>query len=228
MDKNVLIVVAHPDDEALGCGGTIVHHVTEGDTVYCLILGEGAMSRADSEEYNKDMCEGVRDNLRDSALKSASILGMKGVKFQNLPDNQFDSVPLLKIVKMVEGLKEIFKPDIIYTHSYYDLNIDHRITLEAVLTATRPTSGETVKEIYSFEVPSSSEWNFGKFFKPNVFVDVTETFAYKIKALKCYSSELREYPHPRSIRGIEIIARRWGLNVGVKYAESFELLRILK
>lgn len=223
--KKILVIAAHPDDEILGLGGTIRKRVENGDVVDCVILGEGATSR---EETRENVDTKVLNELHNHTLKSASIIGYKNVYFSNLPDNRFDSVDLLDVVKEVEKYIEKIKPDTIYTHHYGDLNIDHRITFEAVLTASRPVGDEYVKEIYAFETPSSTEWNF-KYgeskFQPNVFVDITDTLKFKLNAMECYKTEIREYPHPRSLEALKIMAERWGSVVGKKYIEAFELIR---
>lgn len=223
--SKILVIAAHPDDEILGLGGTIRKHVINGDVVDCLILGEGMTSRVlKREDADKD----TLDDLHNDALKSAEIIGFRNVYFSNLPDNRFDSVDLLDIIKEIEKYVQIIKPEIIYTHHYGDLNIDHRITFEAVMTACRPVGEYSVKEIYCFETPSSTEWNF-KYgedaFRPNVFIDIGKTLQTKLNAMKCYNTELRSYPHPRSLKSLEIIAAKWGTVVGKKYVEAFELMR---
>jgi len=227
MNKVILVIAAHPDDEVLGCGGTIAKHALQGDEVYCLILGEGVAARGESEALR----EKEKEALKQNASKAAEILGIKELMFRNFPDQRLDTIPLIIVIKSVEEVKQRIKPDIIYTHHQGDLNIDHQITFKAVLTACRPVKNETVREIYSFEVPSSTEWNSSdvqNFFVPDVFVDISETFNKKVDALKAYKSELREYPHPRSPEALEIIARRWGVNVGRELVEAFRLLRWIK
>lgn len=220
----VLVVCSHPDDEIIGLGGTIKKKVLAGDEVRCLILGEGMTSRKDKRE---DTESEVLTLLQKQTLNAKKIIGYKEVIFSNLPDNRFDRIDLLDIVKIIE--KEIikFKPEIIYTHHYGDLNIDHQISFKAVLTATRPIGNYCVKEIYAFETYSSTEWNFqyNNCFKPNVFVDVEQTFKDKINAMKCYNTELCEFPHPRSIESLKLNAKRWGSVVGKNYVEAFELIR---
>jgi len=211
----VLVVVAHPDDETLGCGGTIAKHTLSGDEVYCLILMEQLTSR------------GITEEQKDNSIRAAKVLGIKELFFDKFPDQQFDSVPFLNIVKSIEKVKEEVNPNTIYTHYEYDLNLDHRITFQACLTAFRPLPGVSVKEIYSLEVPSSTEWG-SKTFTPNVFVDISETFDKKIEALKCYESELRKYPHPRSIEAIRVLAKYRGYQSGLEMAETFQLVRWIK
>lgn len=228
MMKKVLIIAAHPDDEVLGCGGTIAKHAQHGDEVYSLILGEGITSR--HSQRGRAITEEL-EHLKLAAEQAAKILGIKKVFFKDFPDNRFDTIPLLEIVKAIEEVKGEVKPDIIYTHHQGDLNIDHQITFKAALTACRPLKGESVKEIYSFEIPSSTEWNSpdaGTYFIPNVFVDITETFDKKIEALRAYKGESRDYPHPRSPRAVELIARRWGVSVGRELVEAFRLVRWIK
>lgn len=224
----ILVIAAHPDDEVLGCGGTIAKHAQSGDEVYCLILGEGVTSRYSQRGEAK---EEELKQIRSEAEQAAKILGIKEVFFRDFPDNRFDTVPLLEIVKAIEQVKEELKPDVIYTHHQGDLNIDHQITFRAVLTACRPMKNETVKEIYCFEIPSSTEWSSPdaqNYFMPNVFVDITETLDNKIEALKAYQGEVREYPHPRSPEALRAIAMKWGSTVGCEAAEAFELIRSIR
>jgi len=153
---------------------------------------------------------------------------VKKVFFHGFPDNRFDTVPFLDIVKVIETIKNKIKPEIIFTHYVKDLNIDHQITYKAVITATRPVREETVKEVYSFEIPSSTEWSYPLSFSPNVFYDILGTIDVKLEALEEYKTELRGYPHPRSLEGVKLIAKFWGMKVGLKYAEAFELVREIK
>lgn len=144
-------------------------------------------------------------------------------------DNRFDVKPILDWVQIIEEHIEKFKPEIIFTHSKSDLNRDHQIIHEAVLIATRPMIDETVREIYAFEVLSSTEWNFSSSFSPNVFYDITKYLADKKRVLaEFFNNEMREYPHPRSYRGVEVLAQMRGMQVGCEYAEAFELVRIVR
>jgi len=226
MKKKVLIVAAHPDDEVLGCGGTIARLVREGHEAYTLILGEGVTSRDRSRDREKR--EGEISRLKKQIRKANELLGVKEVFAFDFPDNRFDSVDFLDIVKAIEEVKNKLKPEIVFTHSKSDLNIDHQITHKAVITATRPMQNESVKEIYAFEVLSSTEWNYPLSFSPNVYFDIGDTLELKLKAITEYKSELREYPHPRSLKGIEIKARQRGMEVGFSYAEAFECVRYMR
>jgi len=221
MTNRILIVAAHPDDEILGCGGTVAKLVQNGYEAYTLILGEGKTSREGATEQELEQ-------LNTELRKANEIIGIEEVFVRNFPDNAFDSVALLTIVKEIEAIISQIKPNIIFTHHIGDLNIDHQITHHAVLTATRPMTDQSVKEIYAFEVPSSTEWNFftkETAFVPNVFVDITETIDLKVKAMAEYKSELREYPHPRSLQHISELAKVNGTKVGLGYSENFILIR---
>jgi LmbE family N-acetylglucosaminyl deacetylase len=226
MTKKILIIAAHPDDEILGCGGTAARQVKEGNEVYTLVLGEGITSRDASRQREKREQELVL--LKKQVHEANGVIGIKEVFIYDFPDNRFDSVPLLDIVKVLETIKNKIKPDIVFTHYEQDLNIDHQITYRAVLTAVRPTAAETVKEIYSFEVLSSTEWNFPLRFSPDVFHDISGTIDIKLAAMEKYQSELKEYPHPRSLKGIRLNAEQWGMKTGLKYAEAFKLVRMVK
>lgn len=225
--KKILVIAAHPDDEILGVGATIKKHVLNGDQCYCLILGEGLTSRKSERESTE---ANLISNLHNNAMASGKEVGYSEMFFSNLPDNRFDSLDMLDIVKIIEKYVEEIHPDVVYTHYCDDLNIDHKITFDAVLTACRPVNDYAVKEIYAFETPSSTEWCFrnGKRFAPNVFIDVKETISSKIKAMSLYETELRKYPHPRSLEALKIIAARWGTVVGLEYVEAFELVRKVK
>lgn len=226
--SKILVVAAHPDDEVIGIGATVRQHVKNGDEVRCIILGEGQTSRYDAQE---NAPRNIVEKLHEDSLKAAEVLGYSKLYFADFPDNRFDHVDLLDIVKYIEKIKQEFKPNIIYTHHIGDLNIDHQITAQAVVTATRPIStGHIVNEIYAFETLSATEWNFSNCvpFTPNVFIDVSETFSDKLKAMQCYKSELCEAPHPRSLDIMDAVAKKMGSVVGKKYAEALMVVRIIK
>lgn len=225
---NVLVLAAHPDDEVLGCGGTIARLADDGARVVIAILGEGLTSRGDSRE---EIEEGALRSLARTAEAVGEILGAKEVRTYGLADNRFDTVPLLDIVKLLEELIREVEPETVFTQSGGDLNIDHRILYRASLTATRPTEGCSVRELFAYEVASSTEWAFQKFapeFRPSYFVDIEATLERKIVAMEQYESELRLFPHPRSSEGIRAQARRWGTVIGVAAAEAFEPVRVLR
>lgn len=220
--KSVLVVAAHPDDEVLGCGGTISRLSASGVRVDIMFLSDGVSSR--SEILNSVEL----DTRRTSAVDAALILGASKPTFHNLPDNQLDTVPLLKVCKLIEGKVAECHPETIITHFGNDVNVDHRVVSEAVTVACRPQSSSPVKRILFFEVPSSTEWRMDNgvgTFVPNYFVDVSSYLNHKLDALNCYASELREWPHPRSIRAVRDLSAWRGATVGVEAAEAFMLGR---
>lgn len=220
----MLVVAAHPDDEVLGCGGTIARCAQEGHDVYIAILGEGSTSRHASREQASGQ---EVDALRVDSRRAAELLGARDVSFHDLPDNRFDSVPLLDVVKIVEELIDRLAPEVVYTQHGGDLNIDHVCTYRATLTATRPMAGLPIKAVYAYEVASSTEWSFQRFspvFHPNAFVDIGETLAIKLEAMAAYRSEARAFPHPRSPEALKASATRWGSVIGCEAAEAFDLV----
>lgn len=226
MRKKILVVASHPDDEILGCGGTVARLVEEGAEASTVILGEGITSRDEKRDTSKRKNE--LSFLKKQIYKANELIGVKNVFIYDFPDNRFDSVALLDIVKVIEKVKKEIRPDILFTHYEKDLNIDHRICYNAVVTATRPLITETVKELYSFEVLSSTEWNYPLSFSPDTFFEINKTIKDKINAIKAYKSELMEYPHPRSVRSIELNAEYWGVRTSLKYAEAFKTIRIIR
>ena len=221
----VLVVAAHPDDEVLGCGGTMARLAREGHEVYLSIIAEGMTSRAASREAADRTAV---ESLHARARQAAKLLQVKETFLHGLADNRLDTVPLLEVVRIVETLVKDLSPTRIYTHHPGDLNIDHKVVSRSVLTATRPMPGCAIKEVYQFEVPSSTEWAFqqcGDSFRPNTFVDIGQTLELKVKALACYESEVRPFPHPRSAEATRAIAQRWGTVAGCGAAEAFQLVR---
>ena len=222
MCKTVLVVAAHSDDEALGCSGTMAKHVAAGDQVHVLFMSDGVGSR-------KSVANEVSERL-SSAEKAAKILGVISMQNLNFPDNRMDTVALLDVAQAVENKIDEVRPNIIYTHHLGDLNVDHQITHKAVITACRPQPDFCVKEIFAFEVLSSTEWQTPGYFPfiPNVFVDIGKYIDIKRKALEVYSEEMRQSPHSRSIENTLRLNALRGNAVGVEYAESFVLLRKIK
>lgn len=223
MTKTVLVVAAHSDDEALGCGGTIARHVAEGDSVYAVFIADGVSSRlgAGGEELS----------LRNQAAESArQILGISKNYFLGLPDNRLDSLPLIDVIQPLEKIISEVKPQIVYTHHHGDLNIDHRVTHQAVMTACRPAPGSSVKEIYTFQVLSSTEWNTPGIssFTANCAVDITDYLSIKEAALQAYGVEMRPFPHSRSIENVMTLARYTGAVNGLMAAEAFTQIRAIR
>ena len=227
--SSILIVAAHPDDEVLGCGGSIARHADAGDHVQVLILAEGATSR--QQQRDRGQVDTELSDLARAAQKAGEILGAKGVELLDLPDNRLDSIDRLDLVKLIEARIERYQPQIVYTHHAGDVNIDHRRLHEAVVTACRPTPGHSVKRLLSFEVASSTECQppgSAPAFQPNWFVDISDQWDRKRLALEAYATEMRPWPHARSIQALEHLARWRGAQVGVEAAEAFCLLRELR
>lgn len=226
MSNSVLIIAAHPDDEVLGCGGTICHHVENGDKVDVLIMVEGATSRSDSR--NRELHSEEISNLSKAAKHVQNILGINSLELHNFPDNRLDSVDLLDLTKIIEIKIKAFNPNIIYTHHSGDVNVDHRRLHKATITACRPTPTSKIKRILSYETVSSTEWQpegSDSSFHPNWFVDIEKYWSKKKQALQAYQSEMREWPHPRSLDGLEILGKWRGSQIGIPLAEAFKLLR---
>ena len=223
---SILVVVAHPDDEVLGCGGSVAKWAEAGNEVHVVILAEGATSR-DFARNPESRIEEL-SALEKSAQSAGKILGVTSVRLLNFPDNRMDSVDRLEVIKIVEKQIELVKPETVVTHHSGDINIDHQITHQAVVTACRPQPRESVRRLLVFEVPSSTEWqppSSALAFQPNWFEDVSGTINRKLQALEAYSSEMRPWPHSRSMQTVEHLARWRGASVGVEAAEAFMLLR---
>jgi LmbE family N-acetylglucosaminyl deacetylase len=218
----ILVVAAHPDDEVLGCGATYAKHAANGDEVFVVILAEGITSRQGKRD--RESAAEELTTLGKAAKKANDILGVKSLTLHSFPDNRMDSVDLLDVVKVVEEHVKEVQPAIVFTHHIGDVNVDHDVTHRAVVTACRPQGGQSVDHLLYFEVASSTEWQTpeaGRVFSPNCFVDVEETLPLKLRALEAYSSEMRDWPHPRSIRAVEHLARWRGVTIETEAAEAF-------
>ncbi len=229
-NKRILVVVAHPDDEVIGVGGSIYRLVNRhGCHVRCVILGEGITSRDDKRdlESSKNKLSIHKKNISEAK----KIIGYQELSTYQFPDNRFDEISLLDLVKTVEKEKKIFQPDIIFTHHGGDLNIDHQKTFQATITACRPIEKEHVEAIITFETYSSTEWQAPsdpRRFIPNLYFSLSkEDINQKIKAMECYEFEKRSFPHPRSSKALELVAERCGVMVGKSYAEPFSIIRMI-
>jgi len=224
MSEVVLVVVAHSDDESISMAGTIVKHVLKGDKVFVVSMtdGVGARDNADIDE---------RKRRKVSSNIASQELGFQWGPCFDFHDNAMDGYPLIRVIKAVEQAKLEYRPTLVYTHSAADLNVDHRVVTNAVLTAFRPEPNEVCKELRLFEVASSTDYGHAAvtgIFTPNLFIDISREWPSKKRALNAYSAEMRDYPHSRSIKGIENLAKLRGSQVGYEYAEAFEVIRKLE
>lgn len=228
-NKKIMVVVAHPDDEILGVGASINKLFDLGALIKVVILGEGITSRGETRDLN--MFDQQLRNHKKNILEAKAFLKYQELALYNLPDNRFDTIPLLDIIKIIEKEKEEFKPEVIFTHHLGDVNIDHQKTFEAVNVATRPLESEFVKAIICFETLSGTEWipsNDPRKFNPNFYLEIkNKNLQSKIDAMNSYEYEKRKFPHPRSEEGIKTRAKMWGITIGKKYAEAFQIIRIL-
>lgn len=218
MTERVMVIAAHPDDEVLGCGGTIARHVADGDSVQVLFVADGETSRGMKALPNRNFM----------AHEAGKVLGFTPW-FMDYRDQMLDTVPLLEITKQIEVHAFMIKPTVVYTHHAGDLNLDHRIVHQATMTAFRPLPGSSVTAIYTFEVPSSTEWGTG--FVPNHFVNIDcmagdkTAFGKKFAALHCYDKEMRERPHARCYDAVSSLIELRGFACGLHGAEAFMTLR---
>ena len=218
MTEKILVISAHPDDETLGLGGTILLKANQGDQVYVLIFSDGELAREKIVSSVKQ-----REN---QAKKAAKILKIKEIKFLGYHDQKLDTIPLIELARHIEKAIKEWKPTTIYTHFWGDVNQDHQVLFNATSIATRPTPKSKIKKVICYETPSSTEWSHHNF-KPNLFVNINKVLKQKISALSNYKNELGEYPHPRSKQAIIARSNYWGASVGMKNAEAFIVIRDL-
>ena len=224
--KTILVIAAHPDDEVLGMGGTITKLVKNGCTVDVLIVTDGSSSQYRDSDHLAEIIEAKMKETRNCA----DVLGVRDVYYGELPDMKLDTIPHIRINQVIEDVIDKVQPDAVFTHFWGDVNYDHQNVYKSTLVAVRPVMGQVVKELYCYRVPSSTEWTPNKadtMFMPNYFVDIEQHAEQKYKAFACYSTELRDYPHPRSVQYLRESDKATGLKVGLLAAEEFVLLRKL-
>ena len=218
----ILVIAPHPDDEVLGCGGAIKKYTKEGNEVFLCIITKG---------YTPDWTEEFLMHRKDEVADSAKILGIKQVYFLDFPTVKLDTVPQKDINDAISKCVEDIRPEVLYIPHRGDLNKDHKIVFESALVAARTKPDSSIKKVISYETLSETEWGNQKIekiedvFLPNTYVDISETIKDKLKAMECYGSELQEFPHPRSLRGIEVLAEKRGMESGFKKAEAFILIK---
>ena len=216
----ILVIGAHPDDEALGAGGTIARLASEGHIIKAVLVCESSSAR-----YESDMIP----ELKRRAEVSAKILGIKEIGFFDFSNVRTNAIPMLDIKNAIATTLDEFRPDWVFTHHRADVHVDHQTVFKATMEAARSFGKGFIEQMLCYEVPSSTEWAPpypDTAFLPNVFYDIGSTIGQKTKALSVYKSELRDFPHPRSLKAIYTYARRWGLRAGFDgYVEPFELIR---
>ena len=218
--QTVLAVCAHPDDEILGAGATLAKHLAQGDRVCFVFMTDGEAARGSFDGA---------EARRHAAYGATTAIGASkdDICFFDFPDNRLDTVAMLDLAQAIEKTVERFRPRVIYTHHRGDLNVDHRLTHQAVLTACRPVPDSTVHAIYGFEVLSSTEWaspSADNAFIPVHYVDIVDFWDQKLAALKAYDHEMRAFPHARSCEAVEALAKVRGAHVGLEKAEAFSVI----
>lgn len=224
MQNKVLVIAAHPDDEVYGMGGTIRKLSSKGNEVHVLIVTDGCTAQyKDDPNLNE-----ILDRKKQEAKEANLLLGVKEVHFGQLSDMRLDTIAHIEVNAVIEKVVNNIQPDKVYTHFWGDVNLDHQCVYKSTLVAVRPTPQQSVKELYCYNVPSSTEWSpqtSNTTFMPNVYVDINNYSAVKYKAIGIYQTEIREYPHPRSIKYVEKLDVVAGLKCGLGAAEEFMLIR---
>lgn len=216
---NILVIAPHPDDEILGCGGSIAYHVARGDTVYVLVV-----TRGDPGIFPPAVIEKTRGELAEAH----QVLGVAGVEFLDFPAPKLDSIPGYQIADAIGKTLKRLAPQTLYLPHRGDIHADHRIVFDAALVAARPINGCSVKTILCYETLSETEWGYpfgADVFSPTVYIDISSHLERKLEALRCYQSQLLPAPHPRSLEAVEALARHRGSAINAAAAEAFVLVR---
>ncbi|WP_417835078.1 PIG-L deacetylase family protein [Thalassospira xiamenensis] len=226
-EERVLIIAAHPDDEVLGCGGTMARYRALGCLVRVVFLAEGVTARFSPEQFSNPEVREKSARRNANALSAMETLGIDAdhVFLSERPCCRLDQVPLIDLTKEIEAHIRDFLPTRLFTHSADDPNVDHGVTHRAVLPAVRPLAGQSLRAVFAFEVLSSTEWNPLKPFAPTVFHDISLSMEQKVAAMAAYESEMLPAPHPRSPEVLRALACYRGAQAGVPYAEGFALIR---
>lgn len=212
--RRVLVIAAHPDDELLGCGGTVALHADNGDAVTSVVVCEGESLRYAGREIGQSR----------HMQEAAAILGVSDVRSLGFPDQKLDTFTLTEVIAPLEEIVREVRPEVVYCQFGGDINRDHELLFKAVLVATRPTE-DFIEAIYAFDTASSTEWAYPRSFAPDTWVDISSTLQRKLDAMSRYESEVRPYPHPRSLRALEHRARAWGNINCLDAAEPFQTVR---
>lgn len=222
MNSNVLFVAPHPDDEVLGCGGIIKKLISKGITVVILITTRGKKGLFSDEKV---------ENVRLEALKAHNVLGVSETRFLDFPAPELDLVSISELSEAIRKVIVEYKIETLFLPHRGDIHHDHKSIFNAGLVAARPNNNQYVRKIYSYETLSETEWAapFGDdAFIPNYFVNITDVFNFKLEAIKCYKSQLKDYPNPRSLKSIEALSNFRGSTVGFIHAEAFMTIRVIE
>lgn len=212
--RNILVIAAHPDDELLGVGGTLVRHVRAGDRVTCVVVCAGAL------KHDSDGSKGVWQQAR----AAASVLGIADIRLLDFPDQALDTFTLTAVITPLEAIVRELRPSVVYVQYGYDINRDHQLLFQAALVATRPTE-PWIEAVYAFDTVSSTEWAYPRSFVPDTWVDIGDALEQKLAAMACYETELRDWPHPRSLHSLRVKAESTGSHVLMPAAEAFMTVR---
>lgn len=222
MPQSMLIIAPHPDDEVLGCGGIIKKFTDHGIIVNVLVI-----TRGKKEIYSDKRIE----NVRKEARNAHKLLGIENTMFLDFPAPDLDTISISELSVAISNIINKFKPVTIFIPHRGDIHHDHKAVFTASLVAARPVNNYLVKRIYSYETLSETEWAapFGDdAFIPDYFVNISNEFQFKLKAMKCFKSQIREFPNPRSLKAIESLAQFRGSSVGFDYAEAFMTIRVIE
>jgi LmbE family N-acetylglucosaminyl deacetylase len=221
----ILVFAPHPDDEVIGCGGTIIRHIAEGDMVYVCIVTRG---KPPVYNHSPEILEKLPHDLYDEIEESHAILGVKKTYYLQFPAVMLETVPRYELNRKICELINTLKSDVVYVPHFGDMQKDHALTSEAVMVAARPKGDRVIQAVYSYETLSETEWNIphtANAFIPNVYVDISKFLNKKLEAMKCFRSQLCEFPNPRSIQAITALAKYRGSTMGADAAEAFMLIR---
>ena len=213
----ILVFAPHPDDEVLGCGGTIAKYAYSGSGVFLCVV---------TKAYKPDWSDEQISNQRSTVLKASKVLGVTNTFFLDFPTVKLDTVPQKELNDAIIGCIKDVSPELVIVPHNGDVNLDHRIVFNSVMVAARPMPETSVKKILSCEILSETDWAIpSRVFVPDVYVEITNTLKRKLDAMKIYDTELKKFPHSRSLEGIVALAQKRGVEAGVEAAESFKLIR---
>ena len=215
----VMVVAVHPDDETLGCGGTLLRHKAGNDEIYWLIVTR----MFEGKDYDRTGID-KRKNQIDAVNR---LYGFKNTIQLDFPTTELDRVPINRLVKSLSDTIHRIEPEVFYIPFHQDVHTDHQVLFKAILSSTKSFRYHPVRRILMYETISETEFApplTGSAFLPNVFVDISKSFEMKSKIMQIYQDELMDSPYPRSLSSIKALANYRGSRIGVEYAEAFMLI----